>query len=473
MIRWWQDLSFRFKLPLLLIGASLLMAGALSLVVAHYSFTHVRHELARQGLELGTIMAPALASAIKHDDVWLAYTTLRGDHAHENPAEFELLDKNGTVFASSRPRNHPLAYPLAATLQGDPSSAASVRGRTDFTEPSPGRLLLRVAVVSDQGKLGNLLILYRKDLLWRRFWDSLYSSLPAMAIVLLLVSALGWIVGRRMVRPLVELNHAMSLAMDDPLEELSVATMPPYDDEVGRLARRFVELVERLKEKVRLERQMIVTDRLAAAGRVAAGVAHEINNPLGGLMVSLNTMKKLGAVDDDARRTLDLLERGLRQIQETVSALLVEVKPGSHPLVEEDIEDIHRLVAGAARDGKVRIEWHNTISGRLPLPSTLVRQVAMNLMLNAIHASPRGGRLVVHCRCEAGVLLLEVANNGAPIPQETLEHLFEPYYSTRAEGTGLGLWISYQIVQQLDGTIEVSSDEGETRFSVSLPLEEP
>jgi len=471
MIRWWQDLSFRFKLPLILIGASLFMACTLSLVVARYTFTNVRHELARQGLELGTLMVPALAPAIKHDDVWLAYTLLHGDDENENSAEFVLLDKNGTVFASSQPREYPLALPLAATVRGDLPLPAPAKGRIDFSEPSPGRLLLQLAVATDQGNLGNLLIMYRKDLLWQRFWDSIHSGLPAVAMVLLVVSALGWLGGRLMIRPLLELNRTISQAMENPLEELSVATLP-FDDEVGRLTRRFAELVERLKEKVRLERQMIVSDRLAAAGRVTAGVAHEINNPLGGMMVSLNTMKKLGTVDDDTRRTLDLLERGLRQIQETVSALLVEVKPDSHPLVKEDFEDIHRLVAGEARDAFVRIEWHNTVSGKLQLPSTLVRQVAMNLLLNAIHATPRGGRLIVHCHCEEGVLLLEVTNNGAPIPQHILEHLFEPYYFTHSEGTGLGLWISYQIVQQLDGTIEVSSDEGETRFVVTLPLEE-
>jgi signal transduction histidine kinase len=206
---------------------------------------------------------------------------------------------------------------------------------------------------------------------------------------------------------------------------------------------------------------------LASIGRLAAGIAHEINNPLGGMLNAINTCRKHGSVDPVTARTIRLLERGLLQIKETVAALLVEARVESHALTREDLEDVHTLVAHEAAKKQLAVRWYNWVEGVVPLPSTLVRQVLINLLLNAIQASAEGGLVSCDLRVAEGTLRLRVSNDGRHLGPEQLERLFEPFASE--EGIGLGLWVVYQIVQQLRGWIRVSNGPPVTCFELSLP----
>jgi len=210
--------------------------------------------------------------------------------------------------------------------------------------------------------------------------------------------------GRQMVQPLLKLAACMTRLRDQRLETIECA-IPEGNDEIGRLNARFREMMMALRDKQQLERQMVTNERQAAIGRVASGIAHEINNPLGGL---------------DKKQ--------------------------------------------------IRLIWNNHIRSDLPLPSTLVRQVAINVLLNAVQFTPRRGRVTARFLPNAGKLTISIENEGKTIGQKTLEHLFEPYYTNRRGGSGLGLWVTYQIVQQLKGDIDVASQNGITRFTITLPL---
>jgi signal transduction histidine kinase len=111
------------------------------------------------------------------------------------------------------------------------------------------------------------------------------------------------------------------------------------------------------------------------------------------------------------------------------------------------------------------------LRGRFALPSTPVRQVLINLSLNAMQATPEGGVVTCSIDNELGRLHIRVDNEGEDIPADRLNRLFEPFVHHNPSGSGLGLWVTYQIVQQLHGRIAVKSSEGHTRFSVRLPLE--
>ena len=114
------------------------------------------------------------------------------------------------------------------------------------------------------------------------------------------------------------------------------------------------------------------------------------------------------------------------------------------------------------------------LAGPVSLPATLVRQILMNLLLNALHASELSG--TVHCNIHHdgdGKLAIDISNTGGSIPDEVMNHLFEPFTSGQESGAGLGLWVTYQIVSQLRGQITVENREGLTRFVVTLPTGEP
>jgi len=133
---------------------------------------------------------------------------------------------------------------------------------------------------------------------------------------------------------------------------------------------------------------------------------------------------------------------------------------------------VHTLLAQEAKKRGVEWVWENSVQGDVPLPATLVRQVLINLALNAVQAAAPGGHVGIRASLAEGHLALEVKNDGREISPEVMEHLFEPFTGQNAEGHGLGLWITHQIVDQLRGDIIVNSDAGQTRFCITLPLGE-
>ncbi len=216
---------------------------------------------------------------------------------------------------------------------------------------------------------------------------------------------------------------------------------------------------------------MVTSERLAAVGRLAAGVAHEINNPLGGMLNAIDTFKHHGCTDAVTGKTLSLLERGLEQIRETVSALLVETRSESNALTPHDVDDVQTLLQPDAHKKALRITWNNGLSEPVPLPATPIRQILINLSLNAVQAAPEGAAVDCCIHRDRDRLRIRVGNEGDGIPAGRADRLFEPFVHRNPSGHGLGLWVTYQIVQQLNGEISVKSEAGHTHFTVQLPLE--
>jgi two-component system NtrC family sensor kinase len=227
-----------------------------------------------------------------------------------------------------------------------------------------------------------------------------------------------------------------------------------------------------LKAKEELEIQVVQSDRLAALGQLAAGVAHEINNPLGGMLMALDTLKSHGVIDARTAKTIALLERGLGQIKDTVGALLVESRLKSRNLTVGDIEDVLLLVLPQVRKKSVQLAWHNELDSELALPATQVRQVLINLLLNAVQAANDAGQVECTIENQQGKLRISISNDGRLLSNEQMSHLFEPFSPLSEGGHGLGLWVSYQIVQQLGGAIHAARHEGRMQFTVELPIGE-
>jgi signal transduction histidine kinase len=275
-----------------------------------------------------------------------------------------------------------------------------------------------------------------------------------------------------MMQPMRLITERISAIGGGEIEALD-ASLYPYHDEVGQLFRAYEDMRARLMEKAELEKQMLTTDRLAALGRLTASIAHEINNPLGGMLNSISTLKKHGSPDPVTQKTVSLLERGLTQIRETVGALLVEAKVKSRPLGHTDFDDVRVLVSHSAKKLTTQITWKVDMPDDVALPSTLVRQVLINLLLNAISAAGQGGQVAMRALADGRQLALTVENTGKPLLPDQLAHLFEPFTPFSENGNGLGLWICYQIATQLGGTIRAESVPGLTQFTVTLPIDSP
>jgi PAS domain S-box-containing protein len=254
--------------------------------------------------------------------------------------------------------------------------------------------------------------------------------------------------------------------------------------------------VRDLRELASLRTRLVTSGRLAAVGQLAAGIAHEINNPLAFVRANLGLLqdhwKRLqggvaelrggGTLAQIALECEQLVEESLEGV-DRAAEIVRGVKDFSHAGREKrEPADLHVLLdqvlamAGPHVRGRAELE---RCYGELPLvhcsPQQL-KQVFLNLVVNAAQAVETGGRIVVATRAGGGFAEVDVADSGPGIPPEIRDRIFDPFFTTKAvgEGTGLGLGIAYQIVRSHGGSIEVESEPGLwTRFTVRLPLGAP
>lgn len=483
MLQRFRDLSFRYKVPLRASALVVITASLVTVSMISKEYDELRSDLLSNSASLGRVLSLNLVTPLLHDDAWRTFEIIstpfqsaEGDNPLLTAEVILVLDPQHRVYVSTQPTQFPM---LSDPARVSPHFgvvkdwlARNAHFQTTYLEPpESGRIFVIISISADGVDLGTLVMQYSKAVFLPRFYS---IALRAALITLLVVAVLipvSWWWGRRMAEPLIRLADGMAKVGPRIPEDREIALYESRD-EIGRVGLAFRRMLEELREKESLEREVVVSDRLAALGRLAAGIAHEINNPLGGMLNAISTYKRHGNNDGDAftAKTLSLLERGLLQIRNTVAALLVEAQVKSHPLSPQDIDDIQTLVLADAHRKRAQLIFENGLSGLLPLPSTLVRQILMNLTLNAVQAVDAEGHVYVRAYVHGGSLLLLVRNDGATIPAEVMSHLFEPFAHRGESGHGLGLWVTYQIVQQLKGEIAVQSASGETRFTVELPL---
>ena len=465
--------SYRLRIPLSLSLAALVTALSMGLAIGTQTLANLRDDQDRNVLSLAYAMADVQMQALRNEDVWLAYSLLRGPEGGAGDAIWILTDGEGRIFASNQPHRYRLDQPLHEALPWlpppSPVNHDVMAGQVVSLDQGPARRLLRLPLHSNGAQVGELIALLSDAPFLPRFREIIGGGVLATALVLAILLPLGWFLGRRMVAPLSRLADCMALVgQADPRQLRCV--LPHNDSEIGQLSRRFGDMLAGLAEQEALKGQMIQAERLAAVGRVAAGVAHEVNNPLGGMRMAIDTFRQTQAITGPVATLLDLLERALVQIQSSISALLVEARPDLRPLSPADLDDARTLAQPILSKSGIDLTWENGLAETTGLPATPVRQLLLNLLLNAAKASGQGGQVSVHVGVDAEHLVIRVENSGEPFPADQLARLFEPYPAHAAQERGLGLWVCYQIVSQLGGVITADMAAGLTRIQAALPL---
>lgn len=248
------------------------------------------------------------------------------------------------------------------------------------------------------------------------------------------------------------------------------------NDELGELAAEFNRMTEMLRKNKELETTLAQQSKMASLGVLSSEVAHEINNPLGVILGYAAHLEGKMDPDDPGLKYIQQIKRESKRCKNIVQDLLSYARVPKPALEETDInallEQIVDFAAHHTDMDTVHIVTH--FDPRLPrirVDGDQIRQVALNLMLNAGAAMPEGGRLVVGTASgDDGWVQLSFQDSGSGIPPENLEKIFEPFFTTKTRGTGLGLAITRTIVEQHGGRIAVASEVGEgTTVTVSLP----
>ena len=294
----------------------------------------------------------------------------------------------------------------------------------------------------------------------------LHSLALIVGIILFLVVLLG-------LRPVNQLIAGVrQMAKGDLYAEIKIRSK----DEIGQIGEEFNEMAKALRQ----QRQALVrAERLAAVGRMAANVAHEVRNPLNAIALNVELIEE--AIQSDESEQIESLLAAVRaeverltEVTEAYLRFAAMPKPQPEPV---DLASICRDLASFQREEARRLGLAIMVETPAPLPAMAdpdqIRQALLNLLKNAIDASSKGGHITVQAQAEGNMAKISVEDDGPGIDPQIIDQIFEPFYSSKKHGTGLGLALARRVSETHNGSLEyVPPPPGRTgaRFVMSLPL---
>jgi signal transduction histidine kinase len=396
---------------------------------------------------------------------------------------------NGKVLASS----------LGSTSRTALEQVLAARQPTTITLGDQEYVALARPMRPDAANAGPITLTLRSRTDRLRFLTALRAALVAALIVAILLSTvLSYAVARTMTRPLAAVTDAMRdvAATGDLTRRVAVRTRAWDDADARLLATAFNTLTESIG---RFQREAAQKERLSSLGRLSTVIAHEVRNPLMIIRATLSSLRRDQVSTADRLEAVADIDDETKRLNSLVSDVLDFAKPIRFELAPANLNDVCRASVAAAWAGQPDADVQTELDATLPLAVTdaeRLRTALVNILTNARHAvqaahaaaggpdarQPSSRRTVgvavasqtgvtVSTRHTPGRAILVVSDRGTGIGADDLAHIFDPYFTTRRAGTGLGLPISKNIIEGLGGTITVSSREGQgTSVRIELPL---
>ncbi|MFN4099944.1 MAG: ATP-binding protein [Pararhodobacter sp.] len=466
-----RDLGRRLlRLPLTL-RVPLVVAGLMVLVsalVSERALSRFEAEQARHVVELGNAyldgLSPHLVPAVVREDVWEVFDLIdraRGMYRGLDLIGTVVVGIDGRVIAASDPRQVPTGSPFGAIPPADirQHAAQATVAHLERDLQHRGQNVGTLHASIDTGALKR----ERDAVLW--------TLILGNAALTLGLSLLGYIAITRMVRPLRRLSAQLASGTVEPFPAAQI----PADPETARLYEGYNRLVAALDSRERLTRRLAEKERLAALGQLASGMAHEINNPLGGLTTALDTLDHYGERAEVRNQIIPLLRRGLEDIGRVVRTTLARHRGDveSRPLTRADVADLRVFVEPDLCLRRQTLDWHVDFEQPVPVPAGPLRQALLNLLLNATNATPEGGRISFSVALSDHNVIAEIEDSGPGLPETLRSYLTETSTDEvpLRGGPHLGLWLVRSLTAEIGGRIEAGTSAlGGARIAISVPL---
>lgn len=474
MLAFFNDLSLRNKLLLIMMALTFFLLLALFLIDSSQE-----RSLLKKAQESTTDLATAIQLSVEQLTTFgdLDEGRLRQYIQQKKSSrvqEISLLSAEKELLATSGPKNDKQPRQrkgLLITASLGDARHESLKAY-DFLMP---------IVVQDE-KIGYVRLLLHLDDFHQLYKNNFFNQMAMALMVFFLGTLASLVISWRYSQPIQSLMQAACKVASG---DLTHASPLKQRDEVGQLTRIFNEMVDNLKTKLELEKKLYQMEYLSTLGQLAAGIAHEVRNPLNTLNLTVDHIRKrfMPAASQDQQEFSGLIvniKAEVQRLNEMVTNFLLYGKPlklnlekvSLEPLIEEAIDRFQ----AEATEKRVEITFKD--DGR-SIPVRLdPKQIAVclnNILLNALQATPEGGRIDLHLLHdpEKGHLEVQVTDNGCGIEEEGLGKVFEPYFTTKKHGIGLGLALTQKIIEEHVGKISLSSQPQQgTQVVIQLPLRE-
>ncbi len=456
--------------------------ACIALVASLVMQTQLREYSQRSGLEKADLAEIAVRRAMLTGKPHDTETVLRS--LGDSPAmpRIALRTTDGRYVADVRESGYAFVKHLDYPPPGSPRSrriSANAQSYLRVTHAIPNESACYQCHVPSQTTLGYLEVDVSTTWLMRRHRQSIFLIAAVAGLTLVCVwLAVTVAVNMAVLSPLLTLGRAMSGVKRG---QRNIRFEAETSDEIGRLGRHFNEMIDEIataeSSLVEKERQLAEAEKLASVGLMAAGIAHEINNPLAAASVAAEMLNIPGLTEEQRSKLSKSVLEGTQRIQGIVAELLtLDRRQGLVVRAEEPAQVMRQALHSVDVPAHIRVRFRVPDDlPRIAVNRDKIARALGNIIKNAVQAMPERGELTLSALEDGGKMRIEVRDTGYGMDAETMERIFDPFYTTRevGKGFGLGLAFAHSMIEQHGGDVAAESAVGQgTSFTVILPLAE-